>query len=302
MYLQKKASQLYLVDNFSRSARDDAWLALLAKPNVQEFCIDLCDAKAVAALPLDVDYVYHLAAMNGTQNFYDRPFDVLKNSTLPTIHLLEHFSQSKALRRFVYAGSSEAYASTVTLFDWVVPTAEDVPLSIADPTNVRWSYGGSKLHGELATVAASAQFGIPYTVVRFHNVYGSRMGDKHVIPDFLDRASKGTYELFGYEDTRSFIYIDDAVRATVEVAEAPATKNEVINVGGEPEISMLDLGKLMMKALGKEGEITCHPSPKGSVRRRAPDLGKLHRLTSYRQEVSLEEGLRKVVGVLLANV
>lgn len=300
VYLADQGHQIFVVDNFCRSERDAAYIELINRPNVTEIKMDLCDRNLYSQLPQDVDYIYHLAAQNGTQNFYERPFDVLKNSTLPTVHLLDYYSQHTQLKRFVYAGSSEAYASSISLFNWRVPTAEDVPLGISDPKNVRWSYGGSKLHGELAAVAAGKQFNIPFTIARFHNAYGPRMGDKHVIPDFLERAKRGIFELFGYEDTRSFIYIDDAIRALVLVAESEKTRNEIVNIGGLPELTMLSLGKKMLALLGIQQEIICHPSPTGSVKRRAPDLKKLQQLTGFTQQISLDEGLRKTIDFYLS--
>lgn len=294
-YLKDRGDSIVMVDNFIRSKVDDEYLDLQKSENVTHIEADLSDPLLVEELPLDVDYVYHLAAMNGTQNFYTSPFEVVCNSTLPTLHLLRHYSQSGRLRRFIYAGSSESYASTVSEFDWPVPTAENVPLCIADPRNVRWSYGASKLHGEVACFAAEAEFGIPSSIIRFHNVYGPRMGDKHVIPDFLLRAFDGVYELYGFSDTRSFIYVDDAVRATVCVGESDRCKNEIINVGGDYELSMITLGEIIMRHLGIDQEIRCFPSPQGSVRRRAPDLSKLFELTDYRPRVALEQGLRQTI-------
>jgi nucleoside-diphosphate-sugar epimerase len=119
------------------------------------------------------------------------------------------------------------------------------------------------------------------------------MGDKHVIPDFLTRARRGIFELHGYDDTRSFIYCDDATRATIKLARTPGADGEVVNVGGDTEIRIEDLGQLMMKVCGFSAEIRLYPSPKGSVKRRAPCLDKLRRLTGYEPEVSLEEGLRR---------
>ena len=293
--LAARGDDVIIADNYSRSQRDQALEDLFAQPNVTEVRVDLCDAAAVGALPKDVDYVYHLAALNGTQNFYERPFDVLESSTVPTINLLRHYKDSSLLKRFVYAGSSETYASTVELFDWEVPTDEKVPLTIADVFNVRWSYGGSKLHGELATVAAGAQFDMPFTIIRYHNAYGPRMGDKHVVPDFLERAQRGEYVLYGFEDTRSFIYVSDTVAASIALAETPRAQGEVVNVGGADEITMLELGQKMMALLGKDDEIICHPSPKGSVKRRAPNLAKLKALTGYEPKWTLEQGLQETI-------
>ena len=279
------------VDNFVRGEPDRAYRELADLSNVTRVDCDLTDRAAVAALP-DVDLVFHMAALNGTQNFYERPFDVVRHCTLPTLNLIERYAQA-GLQRFVYAGTSEAYASTVTRFGWAVPTAEDVPLSFDDPANVRWSYGASKMHGEVAAFAAAQQYGLAHSIIRYHNAYGPRMGDKHVVPDFLMRAANGEFVLYGAEDTRAFIYVDDAVEATLAVAENEGCVGEVVNVGGAREIRIDELGRLMMAAGGWEGEITVHPSPKGSVRRRAPDLAKLSRLTGFRECWTLERGLKE---------
>ncbi len=279
------------VDNFARGARDKPFSALVAQPNVTFVEADLCNETAVKALPMDVDYVYHLAALNGTQNFYERPLDVIRSSTLPTLFLADHYSKAKTLKRFIYAATSEAYASTVTRFGWPVPTAEDVPLSIDDVTNPRWSYAASKMHGEIVTAQAGVARAMPYSIIRYHNAYGPRMGDRHVIPDFLERMRAGKYELFGYADTRSFLYIDDAVTATLAVGETQGCENEIINIGGTEEITMLMLGERMLAVCGITADIIKHPSPAGSVKRRAPDVSKLARLTGFQAKVSLEVGL-----------
>jgi nucleoside-diphosphate-sugar epimerase len=288
------------VDNFSRGARDEAWETLGRQPNVTLIEADLTDRAAVAALPTDADVVFHMAALNGTQNFYERPFEVVRSCTLPTIYLVEHFGAAGAKPRFVYAGTSEAYAASVTKFGWPIPTAEDVPLSIDDPYNARWSYGASKLHGEIATINGCRHFGMPFTIVRYHNAYGPRMGDKHVIPDFLMRAKQGEYSLYGGADTRSFLYGDDACAATIALAEAAAAENDTFHVGGQRELTMVDLAKLMMQVCGMEGELVVHPAPAGSVARRCPDVAKATGVIGPFETISLEEGLRRTADWYLA--
>ncbi|WP_343683467.1 NAD-dependent epimerase/dehydratase family protein [Asticcacaulis sp.] len=286
-----KGYEVIAVDNFVRGENDPHLAALSEKPNVTFIELDLSDPAKVATLPVDVDYVYHLAALNGTQNFYERPMDVIKSCTLPNIYLAEHYGRNAKLKRFIYAGTSESYASTVTKFNWPVPTAEDVPLGLSDVTNPRWSYAASKMHGEVVTAQAGRSFSMPYSIVRYHNAYGPRMGDRHVVPDFYVRAKEGRFELFGYEDTRAFLYVDDAVRGTTLIGENERTVNEIVNLGGGREITMLDLAKEMMAVRGMEGDIVLHPSPAGSVKRRLPELAKIRELTGFQETVSLAEGL-----------
>ncbi|MEM1030034.1 MAG: NAD-dependent epimerase/dehydratase family protein [Myxococcota bacterium] len=297
------ATEVIVVDNFVRGERDAAYEALCRRPNVVERALDLADAGAVADLPSEVEVIFHMAALNGTQNFYERPLEVMRCSTLPTMALLARYASSASLKRFVYAGTSEAYAGTVRRFGWPVPTAEDVPLCIEDVTNPRWSYAVSKLHGEVAVCNACRVAEKEFVIIRFHNAYGPRMGDKHVVPDFIARMLEGRYVLYGYEDTRAFIYVDDAVQATIALGSAAAAAGEVVNLGGTTETRIEDLGRLLMKLHGVDGELELAPSPPGSVSRRVPDVTKLERLIDFRPTVTLEEGLRRTLDdyVSMAN-
>lgn len=252
---------------------------------------DLTDPRQVSDLP-EVDGVFHLAALNGTQHFYDSPWTTLKHSTVPTLLLLERYGNTP-LEFFFYAGSSESYASMVSTFGWEIPTGEDVPLGITDPREARWSYGASKLHGEVAVFAAAAQLGVPAVVGRFHNAYGPHMGANHVIPDFIERGRNGIFSLYGSRQTRSFIFIDDAVRAVEAVARGAV--GEVVNIGSPHEVTMLDLARKIMDRAGWQGEIAEFDPPSNSVERRSPDVSRLSELIDTSAFVPLEEGLRRTL-------
>ena len=280
------------VDDHSRGFRDAAYKALTEMENVSSITADLADPTALSQLPTKVDCLYHLAALNGTQNFYDRPYAVLRATSLPTLNLLEHFGQPGAsLGRFVYASSSEVYAAAVTRFGWPVPTAEDVPVGIDDVHNPRWSYAAAKLHCEIAVIHGCDFYNIPYTILRYHNVYGPRMGDAHVIPDFLIRARDGTFSLYGGSDTRAFLYVDDAVRATRLAATEVAATGQILNVGSRFEIRIDALAQEIMEVAGLEGELHIFDGPEGSVARRAPDTALMQRLTGFEEAWSLRDGL-----------
>jgi nucleoside-diphosphate-sugar epimerase len=291
---QQGDAQLVLVDNFARGEDDEAYRRLCRMPNVEAHEADLTDPSHVARLP-DVDVIYHEAALNGTQNFYERPYEVLRCGTLPAFHLIEKYVRGGRLERFVYAGTPEAYASTVTRFGWEVPTDETVPLCVDDVFNERWSYAAAKIHGEVLTINACRQFGVPFSIVRYHNVYGPRMGDKHVVPDFLARLQRGVCELHGHDDTRAFLYIDDAVEATLRIGTCQQTAGEVVNVGGDRELSILALAREMLDILGRGDQIALHSAPAGSVKRRLPSIRKLQALTGFRARWSLRAGLAETM-------
>ena len=300
-FLANKDNHIFIADNFIRSEQDNEFQELAECENVRVIDIDLSEKSKYGLLPDDIDYIYHFAAFNGTDNFYTYSFQVLLHSTLPTINLIQKYKNNKRLKRFIYAGSSEAYACSITKFAWEIPTDERVPLGIEDPLNPRWSYGGSKMHGELACVAANTEFNFPFIILRYHNIYGPRMGDKHVIPDFIQRAKKDRYELYGYEDTRSFLYVLDAVKATVAVAECDNAANQIVNIGSDQEIKIIDLARIMMRIMGRNDEIALHSSPRGCVKRRSPNISKLKELTSFIPEYSLEEGLRYTIEYYLSD-
>lgn len=267
------------------------WQALGALSEVELLQVDLTDPRAVDALPA-VDGVYHLAALNGTQNFYTHPWRTVRHTTIPTLLLLDRYARDIP-EFFFYAGSSEAYASTVAVFDWPVPTSEKVPLSISDPSKVRWSYGASKLHGEIACFAAQAETGLPVVVGRFHNAYGPDMGVHHVIPDFIERGKRGVFELYGAEHTRSFIYIDDAVEAVTTLAGS--ARGQVVNIGSPVEVTMRELAQTIMRVAGWSGQVVEFEGPEGSVLRRAPLVDQLRNWVDVDAFISLDEGVRRTL-------
>ena len=127
------------------------------------------------------------------------------------------------------------------------------------------------------------------------------MGDRHVVPDFLMRAKHGEFVLYGYEDTRSFLYVTDAVDATIGLSKAEGADGQTVNVGSDQEISIQRLAGLMMEVCGFTGEITRHSSPRGSVHRRVPRIGKLQSLTGFAPKVGLRDGLKLTADYYLAD-
>ena len=172
--LAEAGQDVVVVDNLVRSQIDPRFDALTKRDNVTFLHGDLCETEFVSALP-DVKRVFHLAALNGTQNFYDKPLDVIRHSTIPALNLLDRYARAD-LDLFAYTGSSESYAGAISRGLTGIPTPETTPLVIGEVDNPRWSYAAGKLHGELAVAAAGSQCGTPWQIWRVHNCVGPRQG------------------------------------------------------------------------------------------------------------------------------
>jgi nucleoside-diphosphate-sugar epimerase len=277
---------VWMLDNFARGERDKDLEELLSFSNVKFLEIDL----SIDELDLpSVDYVFHLASINGTENFYSRPFEVVEAAILPTLRILRFYKGSN-VGRFLLTSTSEVYAGAIETGLSQIPTPETTPLVINDPRNMRWSYAAGKIAAEMATLAAAKQYGLPATIIRFHNVYGPRMGNQHVIPEFIDRIKKSDFRLFGAENTRSFIYIADAVAATAAAATTD-TLGEIVHIGTEDEVTIEKLAQEIMLISGIDGSLQKHKAPEGSVSRRCPDTTVLKQVVGFSPKITLREGL-----------
>jgi nucleoside-diphosphate-sugar epimerase len=233
--------------------------------------------------------VIHLAAFNGTKHFYTKAYDVIRDNTLPTINLLDRYRHG--VKRFVYAGTPESTAGATDLFGYAIPTDEECPLVVADPKNLRWSYAGSKALGEQAVIAS----GLPWTVIRYNNIYGPGQRD-HFVSEFWERARNGVYQLYGYDNTRTFMYVADATEAVCRLIEMPESENEIINVGGDREITIRQAAEVILEVMGHGGEkIELHPAPAGSALRRCPDTTKMKRLTGMTSQTDLSTGMAATI-------
>jgi len=257
---------------------------------------DVRDAEAVARAAKGVDRIWHLAAVNGTEFFYTKPDVVLEVGIKGITNVID-----AALRHDVgellVASSSEVYQTPPH-----VPTAEDVPLSIPDPHNPRYSYAASKIASEMLALNFGRKRLRRVVVFRPHNVYGPDMGWEHVIPQLTLRirdlvaSTRGTLRVPIQGDgseTRAFVHVDDAVDGLVRIAEA-GEHLAIYNVGTDVETRIDALVRAIARSFDREAEVVAGPTASGGTKRRCPDIGRLLAL-GYRPHVSLDEGLRATV-------
>ncbi|MET7834378.1 Nucleoside-diphosphate-sugar epimerase [Micromonospora sediminicola] len=291
--LVEDGHRVVLVDDFSRGRADERLSALGRNPSVEVRSADLTTESAWKTLPRDVDQVYLLAAVVGVRNVEADPTRVLRVNTLTALHLVDWVRPG---HQIFFSSTSEVYAGGVDAGVVPVPTAEDVPLMIADVKSPRLAYAVSKLTGEALVLHGARARGATAVVGRFHNVYGPRMGSDHVIPEMALRALSGEdpFRVWGADQYRAFCHVDDAVEAVVRLMATPAADGEIVHLGNDrEETNIADLARLVLSMADSTASIQVLPAPARSVHRRRPDLGKLRRLTGYEPAVPLVEGVRR---------
>ena len=264
---------------------------------------DVRDADAVRRAARGVDSLCHLASVNGTEWFYSRPEIVLDVGVKGIVNTIDACLKH-GVGEFVLASSSEVYQTPPA-----IPTDEAAPLTVPDPLNPRYSYGGGKIISELMALNYGRSHLERVLVVRPHNVYGPDMGREHVIPQFVLRADELTREHpdgvipFPIQgdgtQTRAFVHIDDFTDGLATVLGKGAHLN-IYHVGNDSEITVRRLAELIFDYLGRNFEVVPGALTAGSPCRRCPNIDRLRAL-GYRPRVTLREGLAGTIDWYLKN-
>lgn len=294
---QKKGYQITIADNLSRGKMDSYLLEFINNENINFIEGDFTNKDFFQKLEKDYDYLYMLAAVVGVNNTLNKPSEIIRINTLLTINTLEWLTKSN-IKNVVFTSTSENYAGTIDYFGYKVPTPEDIPLSIVDISHPRYTYAVTKILGESGFLNYSKSYNFKCTIVRYHNVIGPRMGFKHVIPHLAERFIKGDenpFLMYGHNQTRSFCFIDDAVRGTIAAAESSNSDGEIYHIGSSEEITIEQLIKKAGEYFGFQGEYKEAPTFPGSTDRRCPDITKAIKDLDYRPEYTWEESLKQTL-------
>lgn len=254
---------------------------------------DIRDAAKVSEAAQGVDSICHLAFVNGTEFFYSKPELVLDVGVRGMLNVLDAAIQHN-IGELALASSSEVYQTPP-----VVPTAEDAPLSVPDPLNPRYSYGGGKIISELMAINYGRKYFERVLIFRPHNVYGPQMGFEHVLPQFILRMKKLCatnnsnplpFPIQGTgQETRAFVYIDDFIDGVALVLEKGEHLN-IYHIGTMEEVPIAEAARLVGRYFGREIEVVPGELAKGGTNRRCPDISKLAAL-GYRPRYRLEDGM-----------
>lgn len=264
---------------------------------------DIRDAEAVQGAVKGVDFVVHMAAVNGTEFFYSRPELVLDVAVRGMLAVVDA-CRANGVGELAVASSSEVYQEPSQ-----IPTDEAVPLVVPDIMNPRYSYAGGKIMSELVAANYGRTGFDRLTIFRPHNVYGEDMGWEHVLPQLVLRAKAAIAEAADGpvpleiqgdgSQRRAFVHVDDFTEALMCVLECGAHLN-TYHLGNPEEVTIGDVAGRILRCLGRDARLIATPAPPGATPRRCPDITKVAAL-GFMPKTSLDAGLPGVVDWYAAN-
>jgi UDP-glucose 4-epimerase len=280
--------EIVVLDNLTRGRRQNLESALVSgKITMVEG--DIRDAGLVRDVMKDIDIVFHEAAIRITHCAEDPRLahDVLATGTF---NILEAAVAAK-VKRVVSASSASIYGQAVEF-----PTRED-----HHGYGNRTIYGATKLYGEGLLRSFYEMYGLNYVALRYFNVYGPRMDAFGVYTEVMIRwmerlANKQPCLILGDgKQTMDFVFVEDIARANLMAAMSSIT-DDVINIASGTETSLIELAEILGRVMGVNRAPEYGPARKATpVFRRLADVSKAERLLGFHTQVTLEEGLRRLV-------
>jgi UDP-glucose 4-epimerase len=282
---EKKENYIVVVDNFLTG--HPSKIPTSSHDNVKFIKGDVNNFQDISGVfyAYQFEYVFHYAAMVGVKRTQDNPVSVLEDIT--GIKNVLTLCKNTGVKRVYFSSSSEVYGEPVEF-----PQNEHTT-----PLNSRLPYAIVKNIGEAYLKSFKQEYDLDYTIFRFFNTFGPKQSKDFVISKFIAAALKGE-DITIYGDgsqTRTFCFIDDNITATTNAFYQNMFVNDVVNIGGDTEMPILEVAKLIIKLTNSSSKIVHLPALKdGDMTRRRPDTTKMRQLLD-KEPLTLEQGLEKLL-------
>jgi len=262
------------------------------KEKIEVYTGDIRDYDSVKDAIKGVDVVFHLAALIGIPYSYVSPLAYIKTNVEGTYNVLQA-AKELHIQRVVHTSTSEVYG-----------TAQYVPIDEKHPINPQSPYAATKSGADQLALTFYRSFGLPVSVIRPFNTFGSRQSARAVIPTIITQilAGKKKIKLGNLDTTRDMNYVLNTVEGFWHVGLHKNSVGEVINLGSGREISIGGLASLIANLVGEKIEIEVDQQrirpEKSEVERLLCDSTKARELTGWKPRYSLEEGLKATISWL----
>jgi len=243
-----------------------------------------------------VDFVLHWASPASPIDYLNFPIPTLKVGALGTHNALGLALAKQAT--FVIASTSEVYGDPLEH-----PQSENYWGNV-NPIGPRGVYDEAKRFAEAMTTAYHRYHGLDAKIVRIFNTYGPRMrvNDGRAVPNFIRQALKNEdVTVYGRGDqTRSFCFITDLVDGIVRLMQAAT--NDPVNIGNPVEMSIKQIAREIIDAVGSSSQIVHQPLPIDDPKVRQPDITRARTLLKWEPRIALKDGLASTIDYFRGRV
>jgi UDP-glucose 4-epimerase len=294
--LLDRGDRVVLLDNLSTGSMDNI-RHLKSHAQLQYHLDGIENRQLVAELVDDADAVIHLAAAVGVKLIVESPVRTIETNVNGTQMILEAAAKKRKL--VVTASTSEVYGKSTN-----IPFREDSDLVLGPTTKGRWSYAASKALDEFLALSYWKEKKLPVIVVRFFNTVGPRQTGRYgmVLPNFVKSAlDNAPISIYGDgKQSRCFCDVRDTVESLLRLIDTPRAVGEVVNIGNTEEISIEGLAQRVKQRTNSNSAIEFIPYDQAyepgfeDMMRRVPSVDKLHAITGFRPQTSLNEIIDRV--------
>ncbi len=287
--LVARGDEVSILDNLSTGTKDN--IAHL-EGKIKVFQGDIRDQTLVEPLVSNSELVLHMAAALGVDNILENPIESISTNFYGSEVVLN--AALKYDKRILIASTSEIYGKNTKQ-----PLAETDDRVIGIPQKLRWTYSDAKALEEATAHFLFLTKQLRVTTIRFFNTVGPRQSGKYgmVIPRFVRAAIENKpLKIFGDgSQSRVFCHVIDSVKAVLTISISDKTIGEVFNIGGQGEISILELAKFVIKQTNSRSEISfteyedAYAAGFEDMARRVPDISKLTDFTGWKPKLGLEQ-------------
>ena len=252
----------------------------------------ILDSKLVDSLMSKATVCFHLAAALGVKNIVEHPIESLETNIKGSEIVLNVATKYQV--RTLLASSSEVYGKNPNQ-----PLSEDSDRLLGSPKVARWSYSEAKTINEFYAFQLNKKKGLPVTIARLFNTVGPRQSGSYgmVLPRFVSAAlSNQPITVYGDgTQSRTFSAVSDVVMALNGLLKTKSTIGEVFNVGGNQQITILDLAKKVIEITNSNSQIEYKPyaevygSDFEEPNSRIPDISKIKGAINWRPQKGLDE-------------
>jgi UDP-glucose 4-epimerase len=242
-------------DNMS-TGFDEYLAGAMANPGFRFIKGDVLDRTLLTEAMSGADVVCHLAANADVRHGTEHPDRDLEQNTIGTFNILEAMRANR-VRRIIFSSTGSVYGEAS-----VFPTPEDAPFPIQTSF-----YGASKLAGEALISAYAEGFGFQGVVLRFVSILGPRYSHGHIV-DFYRKLRRDPtrLEVLGNgRQRKSYLHVDDCVRAVQIVIDRFDGKFGVFNLGTDEYCSVNDSIGWLCAELGLAPELSYTGGDRGWI-------------------------------------